>query len=123
MINNIKNFVVKNYKTIIKVLFGLFILYWLIFFLTPKITMSSESKQIIDSLNTHIKNIELEQLKIDSNIVQYNKEINEIDKNIIKLNTQKTIIKEYYHEKIISVDSYNSNQLDSFFSKRYGLNP
>jgi len=123
MINNIKNFVVKNYKTIIKVLFGLFILYWLIFFLTPKITMSSESKQIIDSLNTHIKNIELEQLKIDSNIVQYNKEINEIDKNIIKLNTQKTIIKEYYHEKIISVDSYNSNQLDSFFSRRYGLNP
>ena len=123
MISSIKNFVVKNYKSIIKVLFGLFILYWLIFFLTPKITMSSESKKIIDSLNTSIKNIELEQLKIDSNIFQYKKEINEIDKNITKLNIQKTIIKEYYHEKIISVDSYNSNQLDSFFSKRYGLNP
>jgi wobble nucleotide-excising tRNase len=121
MIQNIKTFLIKNYKTIIKILIGLIILYWVIFFLTPKIQMSSESKSKIDSINNSIKTIEVIQKKMDSNIVQYNKEILDIDSKISDIKFEKTTIKEIYHEKIISVNNYNDIQIDSFFANRYGL--
>ena len=45
----VKNFIVKNYKTILAGLVGLFLLYWVIFILTPKNTMLKEDrKQIIE---------------------------------------------------------------------------
>ena len=50
--NNLKNtgsFVTKHYKIILSVLFGLFVLYWLMFILTPKMNMSVEEKAKIDS--------------------------------------------------------------------------
>jgi septal ring factor EnvC (AmiA/AmiB activator) len=121
MIQNIKKFLIKNYKTIIKISIGLIILYWVIFFLTPKIQMSSESKSKIDSINNSIKTIEVIQKKMDSNIVQYNKEILNVDKKISDIKIEKTIIKEIYHEKIISVDNFNDIQIDSFFANRYQL--
>lgn len=115
----LQKFIFENYKTIIKGLFGLFILYYLIFFLTPRVKMSSEQKQQIDSLNLLIKKIELEQLKLDSNIFEYNKEINKIDLNVEKLKGEKIIIREIYHEKINNIDKYTDSQLDSFFTNRY----
>lgn len=121
MIQNIKKFLIKNYKTIIKILIGLIILYWVIFFITPKIQMSSESKLKIDSINNSIKTIEVIQKKMDSNIVQYNKEILDIDSKISDIKFEKTTIKEIYHEKIISVNNYNDIQIDSFFANRYQL--
>lgn len=113
------NFLKGNYKTLVKVVFGLFILYYLIFFLTPKVQMAAEEKAKIDSLNLMIKEIELEQKKLDSNIVSYNQKIDEVDNHIDKIKGQKTIVKEIYHEKINSVDKLTSPELDSFFSNRY----
>lgn len=83
--------------------------------------MSSESKSKIDSINNSIKTIEVIQKKMDSNIVQYNKEILNVDKKISDIKIEKTIIKEIYHEKIISVDNFNDIQIDSFFANRYQL--
>jgi CO dehydrogenase/acetyl-CoA synthase beta subunit len=119
MVQTIKNFLVNHYPAIIKVLFGLFILYWLIFFLTPKIEMSAGEKAQIDSLNNVVKNIYKEQQKLDSSIAVYNKEVGHIDDNISKIKGQKTIVKEIYHEEINRVDTYTDNDVDSFFSNRY----
>ena len=120
MINKVKNFVLNNYWTIAKVIFVLFILYWIIFVLTPKSQMSSEQKQLLDSLNTKIDNLHNDNLKLENNIDYYNQKITEIDQNIDKVKNQKTIIKEYYHEKIIGVDKLSIAELDSFFANRYG---
>jgi hypothetical protein len=119
MLQIIKNFLVNHYQTIIKALFGLFILYWLIFFLTPKIEMSVGEKAQIDSLNNVVKNIYKEQQKLDSSIVVYNKKIDEVDNHIYKIKGQKTIIKKIYYEEINRVDSYTDNNIDSFFANRY----
>ena len=113
------NFLKGNYKTLIKVAFGLFILYYLIFFLTPRVQMAADEKVKIDSLNLMIKGIELEQKKLDSTIQGYNEKIDEVDNHIDKIKGQKTIVKEIYHEKINSVDKLTSPELDSFFSNRY----
>ena len=120
MVQVIKNFLVNHYQTIIKALFGLFILYWLIFFLTPKIEMSVGEKAQIDSLNNVVKNIYKEQQKLDSSIAVYNKEVEHIDDNISKIKGQKTIIKEIYHEEIKRAATYDDAKLDSFFTSRYG---
>ena len=120
MLQIIKNFLVNHYQTIIKVLFGLFILYWLIFFLTPKIEMSAGEKTQIDSLNNVVKNIYKEQQKLNSIIAVYNKQVEHIDDNISKIKGQKTIIKEVYHEEIKRAATYDDAKLDSFFTSRYG---
>lgn len=116
-------FFIKNYKSILKGIFGLIILYWLIFFLTPKISMSYEEKGKIDSLNNIIKKIYKDQKKLDSSINNINLEIKLVDKTINDIKGQKTIIREIYHEEINRVSNYSDTQLDSFFTNRYGYRP
>lgn len=119
MIQSILNFVTKNYMTILKLCFGLFILYYLIFFLTPKVEMSVEQKNKIDSLNILVKDLHKSNLNIEKQISEFENEVVEIDQNIQNIKGQKTIIKEYYHEKISNVDKLSVPELDSFFAKRY----
>ena len=113
------NFLKNNYKTIINFIFGLFILYYLIFFLTPKVKMSTEQRFKIDSLNTSINSLQQQQIKLDNNIYEYNQKISQIDNSIDKIKNEKTIIREYYHEKIINVDNLSTSEIDSFFANRY----
>jgi vacuolar-type H+-ATPase subunit I/STV1 len=119
MVHLILNFLKTKYKTIAAVIAGIFLLYWVVFVLTPKVSMNADEKVKIDSLNTVIKDIYKDQQKLDSNIEGYNKKIDEVDYNINNIKGQKTIIKEIYHEKINSVDTYTDRELDSFFSARY----
>jgi uncharacterized protein YlxW (UPF0749 family) len=119
MVQLILNFLKSNYKTIAQVLIGLFLLYWVVFVLTPKVGMPADEKAKIDSLNQVIKEIYKDQQKLDSNIEGYNKKIDAVDNDINNIKGQKTIIKEIYHEKINSVDTYSDSELDSFFAARY----
>ena len=119
MFDKILNFLRTHYKTILKVIFGLFILYYLIFFLTPKVKMSVEQKQQIDSLNVLIKNLHEDNLRLENKISDFNQEIENIDINIKGIKGQKTIVKEIYHEKISNVDRLSVAELDSFFADRY----
>jgi len=115
-----KIFILNNYKTIIKVGVTLFLLYWVIFVLTPSVKMSADAKAKIDSINSHIDSLQSEQKKLEEGINIFNKEVLNIDKKISNIKQEKTIIKEIYHEKINSIDDYSSDELDSFFTERYG---
>lgn len=117
--NKIFDFITNNYKTIVKVCFGLFILYYLIFFLTPNVKMSAEQVQKLDSLNNSINNIETHNEYLEGRISDFNAQMNVVDNNIQNIKGQKTIIKEYYHEKISNVDKLTDTELDSFFTNRY----
>lgn len=119
MITTAINFLKTNYSTILKGMFGLFILYYLIFFLTPNVKMTANQKQQLDSLNIVIKQLHEDNLKLESKISDFNKEIDEVDKNISKIKGQKTVVKEIYHEKISNVDKLTVPELDSFFTDRY----
>ena len=119
MMSNILNFLKSNYKTILSGLFGLFILYYLIFFLTPKVRMSVEQKNQIDSLTVLVNRLHQDNLKLETKIQNFNEEINQVDQTIGKIKSEKTIIKEIYHEKISNVDKLTIAELDSFFANRY----
>ena len=117
--HKISNFLKQNYMTILKVLFGLFVLYYLIFFLTPKVNMSVQQKQQLDSLNVLVKQLHNDNVELEKEIDEYNQKIDEVDNHIDKIKGQKTIVKEIYHEKINSVDKLTNPGIDSFFSNRY----
>ena len=115
------NFLKQNYYylTILKVVFGLFVLYYLIFFLTPKVNMSVAQKQQLDSLSILVNQLHEDNVELEKEIDEYNKKIDEVDNHIDKIKGQKTIIKEIYQEEINRVASYTDNDIDSFFANRY----
>jgi vacuolar-type H+-ATPase subunit I/STV1 len=118
-LNVLGSFFSKNYKTLLFLLFGLFLTYWVIFVITPSVTMSNKEKTQIDSLNVVIQGLHKENLKLDSTVLNLNNEIKLVDKQIEKLKNKKVTIKKEYHEKITRVDNYTESELDSFFSDRY----
>jgi vacuolar-type H+-ATPase subunit I/STV1 len=118
-LNTVSSFFSKNYKTLLIVGFGLVALYWVIFIITPNVSMSDQDKQKIDSLNVVIQGLYDENAKLDSTIVGLNKQIDLVDKQIEDIKHKKTIVKQKYHEEINRVDSYTEPELDSFFSDRY----
>lgn len=85
--------------------------------------MSETERSRMDSLNILIKTIHNSQAKLDSSIKEYGKEIELVEDKIQKIKSERTIIKEIYHEEIGRVSNYNDSQLDSFFTKRYGYTP
>ena len=118
-LNVLGSFFSKNYKILLFLLFGLFLTYWVIFVITPSVTMSNKEKTQIDSLNVVIQGLHKENLKLDSTVLNLNNEIKLVDKQIEKLKNKKVTIKKEYHEKITRVDNYTESELDSFFSDRY----
>ena len=119
ILNVLGSFFSKNYKTLLFLLFGLFLLYWVIFFITPSVTMSNKEKSQIDSLNVVIQGLYKENLKLDSTVLNLNNEIKLVDKQIEEIKNKKVTVQKEYHEKITRVDNYTEPELDSFFSDRY----
>lgn len=113
------NFLKLNYKFILQISFGIFVLYYLIFFLTPNVKMSTGQKQQLDSLNIAINKLHQDNLKLEAEISKFDADIRQVDNQIGKIKVQKTIVKEIYHEKINSVDKLTIRELDSFFTNRY----
>jgi peptidoglycan hydrolase CwlO-like protein len=114
----IKNFVIKNYKTILSVLIGLFIVYWVMTTLNTS-TMSTIDRNKLDSLTNVVNEINKEQDILESKIELIDEEVEKIDDNISKVKTNKIKTGKKYHEEINRVDKYSEPELDSFFSNRY----
>jgi peptidoglycan hydrolase CwlO-like protein len=114
----IKNFVIKNYKTILSVLVGLFIVYW-VMTMSNTSTMSAIDKAKLDSLTNVVNEINKEQDILESKIEFIDEEVEKIDDNISKVRTNKIKTGKKYHEEINRVDKYSEPELDSFFSNRY----
>ena len=113
------NFVKRNYLTIFKIIGGIFILYWMVFILTPDVKMLESQQKRINDLNYLIIQKEKEQKKLSVEIANFNTQIKILDSNINRIKGEKIIIKEIYYEKVNNVDNYTDAQLDSFLAKRY----
>lgn len=114
----IKDFIVKKYKTILSILMGLFIVYW-VMTMSNTSTMSDVDKAKLDSLTNIVNQINKEQDILESKIEVINEEVHKIDDNISTIKTNKTKTGKKYHEEIKRVDNYSEPELDSFFSDRY----
>ena len=89
----------------------------------PKVKLDDKTNNKIVELEKSNKRIEESQKTIEDKLVKYISDIEGIDKNIKDINNKKEIIRKYYYEKVISVDTFNMATIDSFFTNRYRFNP
>ena len=89
----------------------------------PKVKLDDKTNQKIVDLDESNKRIEGNQKLLEEKIDKYFLEINEIDKNIKDINSKKEIVRRFYYEKVISIDTFNMAAIDSFFTSRYSFNP
>lgn len=76
-------------------------------------------KSQVDSLARANAELQTKQATLDSLSKDYESKIQELDWKINNIGQSKTIIKEYYHEKIKEPVTYTPKQVDSFFKDRY----
>jgi septal ring factor EnvC (AmiA/AmiB activator) len=89
----------------------------------PKVKLDDKTNNKIVELEKSNKRIEESQKIVEDNLTKYFKDIEDIDKNIKDINNKKEIIRKYYYEKVISVDTFNMATIDSFFTNRYRFYP
>ena len=116
---NIVDFFKQYYKQVGIGLLVLFVLYWLIFILTPSVEMSNVAVEEIKKLDQEIGTIKLEQNILYNEILQYEEQLDVMDENISQINNTQNKISGEYGEKINAARSYDYQQLVAFLSKRY----
>lgn len=115
----VKEFLIKNAKTIFYVLTWGFLVYVILFGRGAK--DNEVYKEKISNIERGIQDIEKTQKILNSQIETFNSEVDRIQDRITELDGEKTVIKEIYYEKINNVTKYSDKQLDSFFTERYGF--
>jgi len=109
--------------TVILIAGGLIVLAIIIGLLTqpsvPKIEHPDVIKKQVDSLAKANAELQAKQAALDSATKVYEGAIIDLDWKIQNVGRDKTIIKEYYHEKVKEPKGYTPKQVDSFFKKRY----
>jgi FtsZ-interacting cell division protein ZipA len=117
-----------NFNSILDGVLKLILILGLIFFgiwiyrkTEPKVKLDDKTNQKIVELDQSNKRIENNQKILEEKIDKYILEINEIDRNIKDINNKKEIVRRFYYEKVISIDTFNMVALDSFFTNRYSF--
>ena len=114
-----KQFLNTNFKYILFVGVGLFVMYFMVYLFTPKPEMSELDKYKLEQLDKDIDSILKKQQLLDKRILEYKTELSKIDSTIAQVRNQKTIIKEHYKEKGEEITGMKPSQIDSLFHKRY----
>lgn len=113
---------IKKYVLWVGIIVGvLAILFLTINIFTPKPKLEEQPfiKNQIDSLAKVNMQLRIQQQRLDSISQSYQFQLYSIDDKLDSVTGNKTLIKEYYREKIIEPKSYSPKQIDSFFKKRY----
>lgn len=114
-------------KTILYIFGGIILIvgiYILISRKTPsdvKITEQNNKKLelVVDSLKASNASLSKKIIDLEATQALYQDQIRKNNDSIDANNKELTKLKKFYNEKINSINSYNTNELDSFFSNRY----
>jgi hypothetical protein len=113
-------------EIVLGVALALGILYAIIYFATGKNPIEKISKDEIKALQLKIDSVYNDQkfmtdrmYKIEANQIIFQEKINENNNKITDKIDNLAKLNKIYYEKIKPVNTYNSNQLDSFFKSRY----
>lgn len=117
--NNLLDSILKFMVILLLIFIGI----WIYRSTEPKVKLDDKTNNKIVELEESNKRIEGNQKVLEDKIDKYFLEINEIDKNIKDINSKKEIVRRFYYEKVISIDTFNMAAIDSFFTSRYSFNP
>lgn len=107
--------------TLSAVALAILILFSFISVFTKKEKMREQEyiKAQIDSINKINLELKAKQDSLDKNSKKFEDVIIQLDWKLQNVGENKTIIKEYYHEKKEKTKKYTPGQLDKFFKQRY----
>ena len=117
-INTIVNILLK----LVVIAVFIYVPYWFMKSPKPKVKLDETTSKKINELEKSNKRIEENQIIIQDKIDRYFKEIDNVNKNIDQINKQKQLARKYYYEKIIAIDTFDWDAIDSFLTNRYRFN-
>ena len=100
-----KSLILKYYKEILLVLFGLVIIFLLYKIFKP---------------DRKVNDLKNQQKSLSDTIILYKNEIKKIDENLSVIRNRKTTINNFYDKKSKELNNKNNKELDSLFRIRYG---
>ncbi len=117
--NNIKTFIISNYKFLFMGLVSIILLYWIIFIFTPKVEMSVESKVELKQIDEKIDGLVFEQTILQNEIDMFQEELVDIDNNLGQIKQSQDLNAKDHGKKISNAQSYSHDELVRFFTERY----
>lgn len=116
--NNVIEFIKSNWKTILKGLFAIIALWYLIQ-ITTVVRMTKENREELKQLEKHIKYVNFQQGLIQYEIETVNEEIKVVEDRIETIKKTKVVIGNEFSKKISNASKYGHVELDRFFADRY----
>ena len=103
------------------VLFGVGLLYLIVYLVTPKPQMSELDKYKLEQIDKHIKQLKKMQENLNDSLNVYEKKINEIDFKISHIKVERKEVNNYYTQKKEDIKNADKRQIDSLLRKRYNF--
>lgn len=116
-----KEFLSKNWKTIVLVFLGIILIYLLVRVFTPTKDVSDLNKYKLEQINKNINEIKELQKNLNDSIQSYEHKIGLIDKKLSNIKIEKKEVNNFYFEKKEEIKKANNKQIDSLLRKRYGF--
>jgi septal ring factor EnvC (AmiA/AmiB activator) len=115
----IKDFLFKNYYSIIQTILGILLIFLLVKTFQPIPDNSELIKFKLDTLNKEIESLHLQQRSIDSCIRNTNENIKKIDNQIDSIKVEKKTINNIYNTNSTKIRNFDAKQTDSLLRLRY----
>jgi hypothetical protein len=115
----IKDFLFKNYSSIIQTILGILLIFLLVKTFQPIPDNSELIKFKLDTLNKEIESLHLQQRSIDSCIRNTNENIKKIDNQIDSIKVEKKTINNIYNTNSTKIRNFDAKQTDSLLRLRY----
>jgi peptidoglycan hydrolase CwlO-like protein len=114
-----KEFFIKNWKTITLSILGVIFLYLLVRVFTPTPDMSELNKYKLEQIDKHINEVKTLQKNLNDSIRVYQLKIDEIDNKISNIKIEKKEVNNYYTQKKEDIKNADKKQIDSLLRSRY----
>jgi peptidoglycan hydrolase CwlO-like protein len=116
-----KEFFIKNWKTITLSILGVIFVYLLVRVFTPTPDMSELNKYKLEQLDKHIIEMKTLQKSLSDSIQVYQHKIDEIDNKISHIKVEKKEVNNFYTQKREEIKNADKKQIDSLLRSRYNF--
>ena len=116
-----KEFIIKNWKTITLSFLGVIFIYLLIRVFTPTPGMSELNKYKLEQIDKHINEMKTLQKSLSDSIQVYQHKIDEIDDKISHIKVEKKEVNNFYTQKRDEITNADKKQIDSLLRSRYNF--
>jgi len=111
----------NKWKEITLILFGVILVFLLVYVLTPRKGMSELNKYKLEQIDKHINEMKNLQKSLGDSIQSYQHKIDEIDEKISHIKVERKEVNNFYTQKREEIKNADKKQIDSLLRSRYNF--